>query len=173
MRKKQHVIDVLVDEIDYSDREECSDAEQLPSKAAIAEAVRTACEMAGYADCDPELCIRFADDDAVRLLNQQWRHQDRVTDVLSFPMQEGPDFDWSEPLGDIALAMPFVLREARSLGLPLSDHCLHLIIHACLHILGFDHIDDQQAIAMQRLEHQTMHKLGLHDPYPDLNEETP
>lgn len=154
------MIDLLVDEgVDTF-------ASDGTSRHRIEEAVRTACATAGMTIDDPELCIRFASDQTVRELNRQWRDKDRVTDVLSFPMQDAP-IDPAEPLGDIALAMPFVARQAAELKLDIHAHTLHLIIHATLHLLGYDHIRADEAIAMQRLEVIAMQRLGLHHPYPD------
>ena len=131
----------------------------------IEAAVLAACNSAGFKAIKPSICVRFASDQSVRSLNQQWRQQDKVTDVLSFPMQEAP-FDLSQPLGDVVLAVPFIAQEAARLQLPAADHCLHLIIHATLHLLGFDHIDDDEASRMQALEQMAMRRMGLHDPYP-------
>ncbi|ATX83006.1 putative rRNA maturation factor [Mariprofundus ferrinatatus] len=141
--------------------------------ARIEEAVAAACRAAGFQGSEPELCIRFATDDAVKALNEAWRKREGVTDVLSFPMQEGPDFDLGESLGDIALAVPFIATEAARLGLPEQDHALHLIVHATLHLLGFDHINDDDADTMQAIEREAMNRLGLHDPYPFDVEENP
>ena len=139
----------------------------------ISEAVMMSCQVAGYSDRQPELCVRFATDAAVHELNAKWRDRDQVTDVLSFPMQEGPDFDFQESLGDIALALPFVLSEASRLNLAERDHMLHLIIHATLHLLGYDHIEDDDAEKMQQLEREAMQRLHLHDPYPLIAKESP
>lgn len=135
----------------------------------IAAAVQAACSVAGF-QAEPMLCIRFAGDAEVRELNSQWRGLDRVTDVLSFPMQDdGASIDSNESLGDIALALPFVQQEAGRLGLSPAAHIMHLVVHATLHLLGYDHIDDKEALQMQQLERQAMQQLGLHDPYPELN----
>lgn len=142
----------------------------LPSEADIVRAVKASCEAAGLADDDIDLCVRFADDVEVLRLNHQWRGKEKVTDVLSFPLQEGPGFDPAQPLGDIALAMPFVANEAARLELPVQAHILHLIVHATLHLLGYDHMDDEEALAMQQMERGIMQKLKLHDPYPDLED---
>jgi len=154
------MIELLIDEgIDFR-------ASDGPPSRRIAAAVRTACAVAGVTIDDPELCIRIASDQTVRALNCQWRNKDRVTDVLSFPMQDAP-VDPAQPLGDIALAMPFVAQQAEQLQLDVGDHMLHLIIHATLHLLGFDHIDADEAMVMQRLEVTAMQQMGLHHPYPD------
>jgi len=152
------MIDIIVDdelEGDYS------------PPLAIQAAVVEACRVAGFSHDDPELCIRFTSDHEIRALNREWRDKDKVTDVLSFPMQDGPEFLADLPLGDIALAVPFIEEEAKRLALPADAHCLHLIIHATLHLLGYDHIDDADAGRMQQLESQAMAQLGLHNPYAD------
>jgi len=163
-------IDIIVDD----------DVEDFEPPEHIEAAVRVACAVAGEITdkgtgesiTEPHLCIRFATDAAIQALNSQWRHKDSVTDVLSFPMQEAP-FDEAESLGDIALAVPFIVQEAARLERPLAAHCLHLIIHATLHLLGFDHIDDAEAMQMQQLEKEAMRHMDLHDPYPDLTEACP
>lgn len=151
------MIDILVDE-------ELAGTFAVP--AGIEQAVIATCRLAGQAASQPQLCVRFAADDAVHELNRQWRGKDQVTDVLSFPMQEGPLFDFEQPLGDIALAVPFIQQEAARLELAESAHGLHLIVHATLHLLGYDHINDQDAAEMQLLEKKIMAEIGLHNPYP-------
>jgi probable rRNA maturation factor len=138
----------------------------LPTASDIEQAVLAACGVAGFSG-RPGLCVRFAADEVIRALNRQWRGLDKATDVLSFPMQEGPDYDFNMPLGDIALAVRFIHQEAILLGLPMQDHALHLIIHAVLHLLGFDHILEEEAETMQQLEQRVMRHLDLHDPYPN------
>ncbi len=145
--------------------------ESFDPPSGIVNAVMTACEVAGYKRQEPKLCIRFAPDCELKGLNTAWRDRDSVTDVLSFPMQEAPDFNFSEPLGDIALAVPFIVEEAKRLGLPSQDHVLHLIVHATLHLLGFDHVKDSDADEMQSLEIVAMRVLGLHHPYSQAIEE--
>ncbi len=159
VKKARPMVDVVVDEdVD----------EDFEPPERIEEAVATACAVAGWLDCKPDLCIRFASDQIIQALNLQWRDMDKMTDVLSFPMQEIP-YDFSESLGDIALSVPFITQEANRLGLSAPDHCLHLIIHATLHLLGFDHINDDDAVSMQALEREAMCRMGLHNPYPELD----
>jgi len=112
----------------------------------------------------PSVCIRFAQNDDVQALNAQWRQQDKVTDVLSFPMQDD-ELDAAESLGDIILAIPFVAAEAKRLDVSFDAHLYHLIVHGTLHLLGFDHIEDDEAEKMQRLENKIMASLSLHTPY--------
>ncbi len=138
----------------------------LPAEEQIRKAVQTACIETGFTD-KPSLCIRFADDATVAALNSRWRNREAVTDILSFPMQAGPDFDPAESLGDMILAVPFTIKESARLSLPVAAHMLHLIIHATLHLLGYDHIDDEDAKMMHKHERAAMQRLGLHDPYPE------
>ncbi len=155
------MIDILVDdEVDAP----------LPSQELIEKAVTTACLEAGFRHT-PMLCIRFADDATVQALNHEWRKKNTVTDVLSFPMQDGDEPEAGESLGDIILATPFTIKEADRLSIPVTDHMLHLIVHATLHLLGYDHIDDDDAKIMHRIERSAMNRLGLHDPYPDEDED--
>jgi len=141
---------------------------QLPDADAVRRAVRAALEAAGIESrVEPTVCIRFASDEVVRELNHRFRRRNRVTDVLSFPMQT-PPVDPCAPLGDVALAAPFTLREARRLRLPAPAHALHLIVHAVLHLLGHVHETDADAVSMQRLENRAMDALGLHRPYPGV-----
>ena len=138
----------------------------FPATADIERAARVVCDEAGFSG-QPELCVRFATDEDIRALNKQWRGRDKVTDVLSFPMQEGPGYDLNMSLGDVALAARFVRQQASSLNLPVQAHTLHLIIHAVLHLLGFDHVKDEDAKIMHKLEQHIMQHLSLHNPYPN------
>lgn len=140
----------------------------FPATADIERVVCAVCDEAGFSG-QAELCVRFADDEEIRALNKQWRGLDKITDVLSFPMQEGPGYDLNMSLGDIALAARFVRQEASSLDLPVQAHVLHLIVHAVLHLLGFDHVKDEDAKIMHKLEQHIMQHLGLHDPYPNYS----
>ena len=151
------MIDLLVDD----------DVTLLADAESIEKAVKTSCLVAKNME-KATLCLRFANNSAVQQLNAEWREQDKVTDVLSFPMQEGDSINADESLGDIILAAPFVREEALRLELDTAAHTLHLIVHSTLHLLGYDHIDDADAFKMQRLEQGIMHNLGLHIPYPDL-----
>jgi len=140
------------------------DAGQTPGEAMVRHAVAAACMQAGISR-RVTLCVRFADDKAICKLNRKWRGKDVATDVLSFPMQEGPDFNLDESLGDIILSWPFVAREAERLELGPQQHAQHLIVHGVFHLLGFVHGEDMDAERMQELERRAMKQLGLHDPY--------
>jgi len=150
------MIDIIVDgDIAYAG---------LPDEARMRQAVSVACAQAGVSHA-VTLCLRLANDEVVRGLNRKWRHEDAVTDVLSFPMQEGPYFQFDEPLGDIIFAWPYVQKEAIRLGVDAGAHLLHLIIHGVLHLLNRDHAEEAQAKRMRAMESRAMTQLGLHDPY--------
>jgi probable rRNA maturation factor len=120
-----------------------------------------------------EISIRLTSDDEVRTLNRQYRQQDKPTNVLSFPMVQ-PDLidslantdDGEVLLGDIVLAYGICALEARARGVGFDDHATHLIVHGVLHLLGYDHMEDAAADAMEAIERDVMATLGLHDPYP-------
>lgn len=119
-----------------------------------------------------EISVRLAGDDEVRGLNRDYRHKDRATNVLSFPMI-APDMldrvantdDGEVLLGDVILAHGVCTAEAAARGIALADHVTHLIVHGMLHLLGHDHADDGEAEAMEALERRALANLGLADPY--------
>lgn len=116
--------------------------------------------MAGIA----ELSIVLMDDASQQALNLQWRQIDKPTNVLSFPQIE-PFSPVLGLLGDITLARETLEREAVELGKTLNDHFTHLVVHGFLHILGYDHIDESEALVMEGLETQILATLGIDDPY--------
>ncbi|MEL6237201.1 MAG: rRNA maturation RNase YbeY [Pseudomonadota bacterium] len=119
-----------------------------------------------------EASVLFTDDAAIHQLNRQWRERDRPTNVLSFPMLSRADLGALDPqgppilLGDIALALETVSREAREKDVPLKAHVAHLVIHGLLHLAGYDHVQSEEAAeAMEALETRALAKLGIADPY--------
>ena len=104
--------------------------------------------------------VLFADDAAVRALNKTWRGRDGATNVLSFPAPEG-----FGALGDIALALETVTGEAAAQGKSVAAHATHLIAHGFLHLLGYDHEQDDAAEKMEARERVILASLGLPDPY--------
>lgn len=122
-------------------------------------------------DLQSEIAVTLADDETVRAANSQWRGKDRATNILSFPMADLAPGDRPGPLcGDLLLAFQTVQREALAENKSLADHVRHLIVHGFLHLLGFDHVDDAEAEAMERLEIAILADLGIADPYRDCLE---
>jgi probable rRNA maturation factor len=111
-----------------------------------------------------ELSIVLTNDQEQHALNKQWRGKDSSTNVLSFPQIEpfGPVVGI---LGDITLARETLIREAEEQGTSFADHFTHLVVHGFLHILGYDHLDDAEALQMESLETQILATLGVEDPY--------
>ncbi|MBX9786252.1 MAG: rRNA maturation RNase YbeY [Alphaproteobacteria bacterium] len=108
-----------------------------------------------------EVSVVLTTDEEVHILNKTFRHQDKATNVLSFPSDEKAE------LGDIILAYETVLKEAQELGISTLHHTLHLIIHGFLHLLGYDHEENHEAEKMESLEIQILKKLNIQNPYED------
>jgi probable rRNA maturation factor len=120
-----------------------------------------------------EVSVKFTTDDEVKALNAGYRSKENSTNVLSFPMVE-PELlreiagaDKGEVLlGDVVLAHGVVTREAADRHIPVEDHAAHLVVHGTLHLLGYDHVDDEQsAEAMEALEREALASLSIADPY--------
>ncbi len=125
------------------------------------------------------ICVMGCDDARIADLNGQFRDKGQPTNVLSWPSEDrGPETpgqapalpvagsaDDPEELGDIAIAWETCGREAAEQGKTLEDHVSHLIVHATLHLLGYDHQDDADAAQMEATEIRVLAKLGIGDPY--------
>lgn len=139
----------------------------LPNPAA---AVRRAAVAALKAELPAKartsLSILLTDDAEMRKLNAGWRAKDKPTNVLSFPAENA--VDPARPpayLGDVALGLATCKREAREQKKTLADHVAHLTVHGVLHLIGYDHMDDDQAEAMEPLETEILAGMGIADPY--------
>ena len=111
-----------------------------------------------------ELSIRIVDAKGGRALNRDYRGKDYATNVLSFPAELPPGINL--PLiGDLVICAPVVTREAAEQGKPARHHWAHMTVHGVLHLLGYDHIEDDEAEAMEALETQILAGLGIADPY--------
>ena len=125
-----------------------------------------------------QISLMGCDDARIAALNADFRGKPAPTNVLSWPAEDhatdpgrppappepGPADD-PDSLGDIAIAYDTCLREAAEQAKPAADHVTHLIVHATLHLLGYDHIDDADAHLMETLEVRILASLGLPDPY--------
>lgn len=115
-----------------------------------------------------EVCIRVVDAAESRQLNSSFRGQDRPTNVLSFPAdveipeaEEGTD----RILGDIVICDPVVRREAQTQNKSVHDHYAHMVVHGMLHLYGHDHVDPDEAEAMEDTEREILGELDIIDPY--------
>lgn len=124
------------------------------------------CELAlRQRSADSEMTVRLVDEAEGRELNLTYRHKDYATNVLSFPAGVPDDMLDIPLLGDLVICVPVVEREAAEQGKALDAHWAHLVMHGCLHLLGYDHIDDDEAEEMEALERELLAQLGHPDPY--------
>ena len=139
------------------------DCEDICRRAAIAAAA-----LRQGPDEAAEIALMLTDDAAVRELNRTYRHMDKATNVLSFPGDsDAAPQGHPRMLGDVVLAYGTVAGEALAQGKPLADHVTHLVVHGVLHLLGFDHEDDDEAAEMEGLEVRILAQLGIPDPYEE------
>lgn len=118
---------------------------------------------------EPELTVTLTNDKSIKVLNRDYREKDKPTNVLSFPMWENmaeiPNGAGSIPLGDIIIAFETIRREAIEQEKTLADHFTHMLIHGFLHLLGYDHMNEADANAMESLEIKILKKLDIKNPY--------
>ena len=111
-----------------------------------------------------ELAIRVVDADESQELNKTFRGQDYPTNVLSFPadiqLPEEPKI-----LGDIAICLPVIKQEAGEQSKRFDQHFAHMVVHGCLHLMGYDHEDEHDADQMETKEIGILENLGYPNPY--------
>lgn len=111
-----------------------------------------------------EVTVRIVDSEESHELNRDYRGVDRPTNVLSFPFEAPPGME-IDLLGDLVICRQVVEREAKEQNKPLLAHWAHMVVHGSLHLLGYDHIEDDEAEEMESLETEIMQKMGFEDPY--------
>lgn len=153
-------LDIMIEAGEWSRLEGAEALAQRAAEAAVTVAEET--------DEDFEVSVMLTDDARIRELNRAWRHKDKPTNVLSFPAPEQPGAGGPRHLGDIALAYGTLVRESEEESKALADHFAHLIVHGVLHLLGYDHEDEEEAEAMEALEVKALATLGIADPYRDM-----
>lgn len=143
----------------------CADDSDMPELAAFEKWVETAVT-AGSDKVreEAELTVRIVDPDESMQLNHQYRHIQKPTNVLSFPFENPPGITLPL-LGDLIICKKVVESEAQMQNKTLTAHWAHMVIHGTLHLLGYDHIEQQQALEMESLETQLLTGLGFADPY--------
>ena len=135
--------------------------EGLPTEEQIVQWATGAVQPEGN---EVEMTVRIVDEAESHELNLTYRGKDRPTNVLSFPF-ECPDEVELPLLGDLVICRQVVEREAAEQEKPLMAHWAHMVVHGSLHLLGYDHIEDNEAEEMESLETQIMQGLGFDDPY--------
>jgi probable rRNA maturation factor len=146
----------------------------LVRRAAEAAIAESAFPQLASGERSVEISVRLSGDQEVRSLNAEWRGKHKPTNVLSFPMADEHDLSASKVvesellLGDIILARGVCETEAGDKGVSVEDHAAHLIIHGTLHLLGYDHHDEDEATDMERREIRALHRLGIANPYEEV-----
>jgi probable rRNA maturation factor len=161
-------VDVVIEDA----RWEALDLPELADRAAAATLARLGLSAPW------EVALLATSDADIARLNAEFRGKPDPTNVLSWPAQPlappapgqpppppAPDVTGELALGDVALAWETCAREAEIGGKPLADHTMHLVVHAILHLLGYDHICDEDAGLMEGLETEILEMLGVSDPY--------
>ncbi|WP_376871491.1 rRNA maturation RNase YbeY [Albirhodobacter sp. R86504] len=168
----------LVDIVFEDSRWESFNLQPLADRAARATFIALGFGQEGDAFAGHEVSCLACDDARIAILNEDFRGKPTPTNVLSWPadelaaevegdMPDAPDLDgpFSDGLGDIAIAWETCEREAAEQGKSMADHVTHLIVHAILHLLGYDHIRDGDATLMENTEVRILATLGLANPY--------
>jgi len=158
---QERLVDLLSEDPDW--------AVAVPDLADLADnAVCAALEGAGRRPEDWQVALMACSNARIAALNASFRGKSDPTDVLSWPAFEtAPDVAPAPRthLGDIALAFGVCRKDADALGIALKDHATHLIVHGCLHLLGFDHFEPEEAAKMEGMEVRALETLGIQDPY--------
>lgn len=153
-------------------------AGEAESDTVIHRAIEAAAAMVDTDTADAELAIMLTDDAGIRTLNSNWRGIDKATNVLSFPALQPPQgatlpSDMPRMLGDIAIAYETTRREADDEEKVFAHHLSHLAVHGFLHLVGYDHENDNDAEQMEQLEREILATLGIPDPYADREPHAP
>ncbi|MCP1336420.1 rRNA maturation RNase YbeY [Futiania mangrovi] len=174
-------VDIAIEDPAWTGHDACADAESLVRSAVGAVLDR----LLGAGAQDVEVSVLLTSDAEIAGLNSEWRGKDGPTNVLSFPTLAAPaaralssggtldagalphdlKAETGFPLGDVILARETIAREAAAQGKTLPHHFVHLCVHGTLHLLGYDHITDDEAREMEGLEIDILAGLGLPDPY--------
>jgi probable rRNA maturation factor len=145
----------------------CDDPD-IPEEVDIGDWIATAIEQSGQSPGDNvEVAVRVVDADEIRTLNRLYRDKDQSTNVLSFPAGDidGLPANVGRLLGDIVVCASVVAAEASEQGKTLPDHWAHMLVHGTLHLLGFDHEHDAEAVEMESLETRILVSGNVTDPY--------
>lgn len=138
----------------------------------VNQVLKSTLQQLGFEKIDSELSLVFTDDAHIRSINDKWRHIDKATNVLSFPAFAITVGEKPGPiLGDIVIAYETVLREANEENKTFDHHLSHLIVHGLLHLMGYDHQNDDEAEQMEQLERKILADIGISDPYANSNED--
>jgi probable rRNA maturation factor len=142
----------------------CEDECNIPALPSIEKWIQSAIIAGTSPKEEAELTIRIVEVEESQQLNGQYRNKNNPTNVLSFPFQNPPGITLPL-LGDLVICKKIVEDEAQEQNKTLTEHWAHMLIHGTLHLLGYDHIDNQDALEMEGLETNLLIELGFNDPY--------
>ena len=111
-----------------------------------------------------EINLRLMNNKEMQALNAEFRNKDRPTNVLSFP-NEDISSKFTNNLGDIAISCEYVEKEAEDEGKTFEEHIIHMLAHGVYHILGYDHINNELAMIMEKKEINILKKININNPY--------
>lgn len=161
----------------FIDRQNASSADHLPTEVDLTQWVNAALKHQQVFDevlsdklshkpslAQAELTIRLVDEPESQQLNNDYRQKDKPTNVLSFPA-DLPDIVDLPLLGDLIICAPVVIKEAEEQQKPLQSHWAHMVVHGTLHLLGYDHIDENDANIMEAIETDVLAAMGIACPY--------
>jgi len=154
-------------------RSEQSDSHTAPEQTLLQLWLQATLRAAQYTAAEAEVSVRLVDRNESQALNSQYRHQDKPTNILSFPFEPPaglPDDVQLPLLGDLVICAAIVEQEAQAQNKSLESHWAHMLVHGSLHLLGYDHIKDSEATIMEALETQIITGLGYPEPYASPNE---
>jgi len=150
--------------------EDVSAAVGVPTPASIEHWVQQVLSKQLGAKPFPELSIQVVDEQAISELNETYRHKSGPTNVLSFPFEAPPGLPEEEAdalLGDIVICAQIVATEAQQQHKNLQAHWAHMVVHGVLHLLGYDHLNNEDAEQMESLEIQLLSELAFPNPYQE------
>lgn len=138
--------------------QQLSKFEDLPSRSKMVRWLKKALAS------DAMLTVRFVEMEEGRELNNNYRHKDYATNILTFDYVREPVVE-----ADLVVCVPVLRKEAQDQNKSLEEHLAHLLVHGALHAQGYDHMDDEEAEIMERKETEIVTALGFKPPYPDRN----
>ena len=150
-------------------------AEDLPRDAAVDDAelieplIAATLEYLRYPG-DAEISVRLVNETEMADLNRRFRAKEGSTNVLAFPFESAPELNLPF-LGDVVVCVPVLQREAAQQHKGLTQHFAHLLLHGTLHLMGFDHQTEEQALQMETTERDILKQFGIPDPYGDIAEQ--
>ena len=145
------------------DMQQISEADSIPSPEEFSRWADAALTLPRQ---HAEMVVRVVDEDESAALNQTYRGKSGPTNVLSFPFEvpEGVEME-NDLLGDLVICAPVVEQQASEQGKPVQAHWAHMVVHGTLHLQGFDHLTDEQAVVMESLEKKILTGMGFQAPY--------